>query len=374
MHARVKRVCMHHNATLTAGVARAGRRMMETRCAFGTASSPSTSSSSNANLPVSETVPISTSSSSSSSLVALGRKKKKRFPTLRPDDFRHPLDRQNTSLLRAVPGLQQLTRFAMGPITEELMVFDNVASSILVSAEQLPAMHRLLEQACRVLAVSEPPELYIKQSPSVNAYTLAVEGRKPFIVLHTALVELLNEKELQAVIAHELSHIKCDHGTWLTCANLVLMSVNVLPFGGALSRRIEDGLLSWYRAAELTCDRGALLVTQDHLVVISAMMKMAGGTKAIADNLNVDAFLAQARILERNSASSPLGWWVANSRSRAMTHPVPVLRAREVDKWAASAEYKKIVRNGRDDEDYAAELIPPSPSSSSTPSAAASSS
>lgn len=50
----------------------------------------------------------------------------------------------------------------------------------------------------------DPPELYIRQNPVPNAYTLAISGRTPFIVIHTSLVELLTPKELQAVIAHEL--------------------------------------------------------------------------------------------------------------------------------------------------------------------------
>ena len=50
------------------------------------------------------------------------------------------------------------------------------------------------------------------QNPLPNAYTLAIAGRKPFIVLHTALLDLLTPAEVQAVLAHELGHLKCDHG------------------------------------------------------------------------------------------------------------------------------------------------------------------
>ena len=35
------------------------------------------------------------------------------------------------------------------------------------------------------------------QNPLPNAYTLAIAGRKPFIVIHTALLELLSPQELQ---------------------------------------------------------------------------------------------------------------------------------------------------------------------------------
>ena len=58
-----------------------------------------------------------------------------------------------------------------------------------------------LHQA-RACHAPPPPPLAQDQSP--NAYTLAIAGRKPFIVVHTALLELLSLAEVQAVIAHEL--------------------------------------------------------------------------------------------------------------------------------------------------------------------------
>ena len=67
-------------------------------------------------------------------------------------------------------------------------------------------------------------------------------------------------------------------------------TLSVLPL---LSGAIEDGLLRWLRAAELTCDRAALLVAQDHRVVISSLMKLAGGSPKLNAELNVEAFLRQ---------------------------------------------------------------------------------
>ena len=97
---------------------------------------------------------------------------------------------------------------------------------------------------------------------------------------------------LQAVIAHELGHLKCSHGVWLTMANVLANNtLSVLPL---LSGAIEEGLLRWLRAAELTCDRAALLVAQDHRIVISSLMKLAGGSPKLNAELNVEAFLRQA--------------------------------------------------------------------------------
>jgi len=44
-------------------------------------------------------------------------------------------------------------------------------------------------------------------------------------------------------------------------------------------------------------------------VVISVLMKLAGGCPSMADQLNVDAFLEQARSYEK-AASSPVGWYI----------------------------------------------------------------
>jgi hypothetical protein len=44
-------------------------------------------------------------------------------------------------------------------------------------------------------------------------------------------------------------------------------------------------------------------------VVISVLMKLAGGCPSMADQLNVDAFLEQARSYDKAS-SSPVGWYI----------------------------------------------------------------
>ncbi|XP_027101924.1 uncharacterized protein LOC113753338 isoform X1 [Coffea eugenioides] len=264
------------------------------------------------------------------------------FRNLDADDFRHPLDRQNTLLLRAVPGLNDIGKALLGTVTEQVMLLENIGTSVLVTENQLPELHSLMIQASHILNI-ESPDLYVRQSPIPNAYTLAISGKKPFIVVHTSLVELLTRRELQAVLAHELGHLKCDHGVWLTFANILTLGAYSLPgLGGLIAQRLEEQLLRWLRAAELTCDRAALLVAQDPKVVISVLMKLAGGCPSLADQLNVDAFLEQARSYDKAS-SSPVGWYIRNAQTRQLSHPLPVLRAREIDEWSRSQEYKHLL-------------------------------
>lgn len=264
------------------------------------------------------------------------------FPNLQADDFRHPLDRQNTALLRAVPGLNEFGKMLLGPVSEQVMLLENIGTSVLVTENQLSDLHQLMVEAANILQI-EVPDLYVRQNPVPNAYTLAIGGRKPFVVVHTSIVELLTPKELQAVLAHELGHLKCDHGIWLTFANILALGAYAIPgLGAFIAQTFEEQLFRWVRAAELTCDRAALLVVQDPKVVISVLMKLAGGCPSLAGQLNVDAFLEQARSYDAAS-SSPLGWYLRNAQTRQLSHPLPVMRAREVDQWARSPQYKALL-------------------------------
>ncbi|KAJ3708812.1 hypothetical protein LUZ61_012517 [Rhynchospora tenuis] len=257
------------------------------------------------------------------------------------DDFRHPLDKQNTLLFRAIPGLDELGKSLIGPVSEQIMLLQNIGTSVQVSKNQLTDLHQLLQEAAKILN-TEAPDLYVRQNPVPNAYTLAINGKKPFIVVHTSLVELLSKKELQAVLAHELGHLKCDHGVWLTFANILMLGAYSLPGLGFIASFLEEQMYRWLRAAELTCDRAALLVVQDPKVVISVLMKLAGGAPSLADQLNVDAFLEQARTYDEVS-SSPIGWYIRNAQNRQLSHPLPVFRAREIDEWSRSSEYKSLL-------------------------------
>lgn len=221
---------------------------------------------------------------------------------------------------------------------------ENIASSVLVGEKQLPDLHKLLLDACKILDI-DPPQLYVRQHPAPNAYTFAVQGKQPFVVLHTSLIDMLTPEEIQAVIAHELGHLKCDHSVYLTPVNLLILAAAIVPnVGTFVAQAIQAQLLEWVRCAEFTCDRAALLATQDPKVVMSVLMKLAGGSPTLAPQLNLDAFVAQARAYD-DISKTELGEMVKAARTAQLTHPVPVLRAREIDRWASSTEYQTLLQS-----------------------------
>ena len=74
-----------------------------------------------------------------------------------------------------------------------------MASAVKVTPLQCPDLHAKLQVVCTTLGV-DMPDLFIQQNPIVNAFTGGVD--KPVIVLHSGLLERLNDEETLAVIAH----------------------------------------------------------------------------------------------------------------------------------------------------------------------------
>lgn len=265
---------------------------------------------------------------------------------LKADQFRHPLDLEATSTLKQLPGLDLIVRQLLGQLGEQFFMLENLASSVQVGENQLPHLHQLLLDACKTLDL-EPPQLYVRQHPMPNAYTFAMRGKQPFVVMHTSLIDLLTDEEVKAVIAHELGHLKCEHGVYLTLANLIVLAAGqISPVGTVLAQGLQAQMLEWLRCAEFTCDRAALLATQDPKVVASLLMKLAGGSPTLAPKLNVDAFLAQARAYD-DLSSTQLGEMLKQAQTAQLSHPVPVLRAREIDRWASSKDYESLLAGNR---------------------------
>mmetsp|Transcript_53111 Transcript_53111/g.95281 ORF Transcript_53111/g.95281 Transcript_53111/m.95281 type:complete len:751 (+) Transcript_53111:50-2302(+) len=280
-----------------------------------------------------------------------------RIGGLQADDFRHPLDRRQTQVLDRLPGLSAAVRQVVS-LADLAIYQDNISSSVLVGERQYPKLNTMLRRACAVLDIPKDrqPELYIRQNPIPNAYTLAVQTDRPFIVVRTGLLDLMDDAEVEAVIAHELGHLKCDHGTWLSAANILVLGTSLLPLPARVLRplleRLQEDLGAWQRAAELSCDRAALLVAQEPWVPLSAMLKLSGGASSKNGGQalklqQIEAFLEQAdRYDEARAKESQLQAMLRSTLGggRPRTHPMPVLRAREIRRWADSEEFLQLLQ------------------------------
>lgn len=264
---------------------------------------------------------------------------------LKASDFQHPDDKRASDVLQLFAPIEFAVRQGFKALVEDAVFMENIASGVLVGQQQLPELHKMLVESCRLLGLDTAPDLYIRQSPYPNAYTLAIQGRRPFVVCTTALLDVLEPLEIQAVLAHELGHLKCEHSLAIAMANLLLTPLaEVSP---VLSASVQSNLLRWQRSAELTCDRAALLAVQDVKAVQGVTMKLCGGSAAYARKMDVDAFVRQAAQYDEVAEGSRLARMVRTSQQRDATHPLPIYRARELQRYAESSEYRALLARGR---------------------------
>jgi Zn-dependent protease with chaperone function len=272
----------------------------------------------------------------------------KKFADLSKHEYVHPADSKALAALRAIPGIDTALKQLLKVTGESAIRVMFMASAVKVTPKQCPDLYAKLQIACTTLGV-DMPELYVQQNPVVNAFTGGVD--RPIIVLHSSLIERLNDEETLAVIAHEVGHIHAEHVLYLTAARLIEALANaslarlvpgadIIKF--LISAGISGSLLAWARKAELSCDRAALLVTQDPHVIGRTMMKLCGGT--FASKIDYDLFLEQAREFEKNYDEKKLDRFWADILGSGLSHPFPVWRVSEILKWVDEGEYADLMK------------------------------
>jgi Zn-dependent protease with chaperone function len=250
--------------------------------------------------------------------------------------YEHPADRAATAALHSIPYLDSVMRKLIELGYERALRQSYLGSSVRLSEDQLPEVWRVHARAYATLDLEPAPDLYLTQFPIANAITIG--SGKPIVVIQSALVQLLDEEQLRAVFAHEAGHVLSDHVLYQT-ALILLLRLTRIPGVPLPLFPIRAALLEWFRAAELSCDRAAALVTRDPLTVCRTLMVIAAGAQA--DRLDLDVFMRQsAEYREQGSGLERLSRLLLDLN---LVHPMPVRRIHELMLWVRSGDYDRIV-------------------------------
>lgn len=93
----------------------------------------------------------------------------------------------------------------------------------VIHPSQAPYLWNTIESLA-IVAKIPMPEVYIIHKESPNAFATGFTPEKSAIAVTTALLEKLNREEIEAVIAHEIAHIR-NYDVRLTTISLALVSI-----------------------------------------------------------------------------------------------------------------------------------------------------
>jgi Zn-dependent protease with chaperone function len=267
------------------------------------------------------------------------------LPEIAPVSWEHPADRAALQALRAIPGVDEVIKKVLSILGGERgirLLFQ--ANAVRVGPAQFPRLWLMHLENCTTFGWEKIPEVYVTQTPIFNAGAYGIDD--PFIVLHSAALEILDEDEIRTLLAHELGHVMSGHSLYRTIAAiLALVSLGALPMlAGIALLPVKLAFLEWSRKSELSADRAGLLGCQDVMVAQRLDLKMAGGVRSgffTNADLNLDAFMAQAHEYVNTNEGLDVVYKVLHTLG--VTHPMHTVRAAETQKWVASGDYERIL-------------------------------
>lgn len=260
---------------------------------------------------------------------------------IKASEFIHPEDAAALRQLESIPGFPAFVKKILSLGLEQMQYGVNMASAIRLSPTQLPEIYNHLPPICKKLGIDEP-EFYLEMNPMPNAWTFG--DTRIYITLTSGLLEMMDDEELDAIIAHECGHIICRHVLYHSIASYILSGADSLGVLGALTVPIQYAILYWYRKSELSCDRCSSIITSPE-VVSRVMARLAGGPKKLTENINMREWAKQADMYDEIRTDGMWNKALQLYVTMGRDHPFNAVRVREILKWGESSQYLNLREN-----------------------------
>jgi Zn-dependent protease with chaperone function len=268
------------------------------------------------------------------------------FPGITAAAFTSDSDRWALDKLQKVPLLPVVIKKFHELGLDRWMYVHNLGVSVRCGPNQFPTLYNILKDCCKILDMPEP-ELYVSNNPFPNAFAGGIE--RPYITLHSSIINTMNDEELYYLIGHELGHIKCDHILyflvyWFLWLILEFMGMSFTPAGSAVSYALVLAFYEWSRQAEFSADRAGMLCSQSRDNCIDAIVKLTAGPSRLENEVDREAFMDQARAYQDLDFRDQMGKALLFLLIRKeYTHPLPVHRAQALELWYQGGDFTRIL-------------------------------
>jgi Zn-dependent protease with chaperone function len=266
---------------------------------------------------------------------------------LTPDAFVADTDRLALESLKRIPLLPKIVQKFYEIGIDRWLYCYNMSMSVRCGPNQFPTLYNILRESADVLDMPEP-EIYVTSNPFPNAFTGGVE--RPYITLRSSIIDTLTDEQLYHLIGHELGHIKAGHVLYKSVAQILLPLLELVGrrtfgLGDVAGIALVLAFYEWSRNAELTADRAGLLVSQSLDISIDANLGLTAGPSRLQHEMSREAFMEQARTYQDAGGLEAIGKvLIFILMSSTYTHPMPVHRTQELERWYLSGAYDRILK------------------------------
>ena len=175
-----------------------------------------------------------------------------------------------------------------------------------VTPEQAPRLHAIVDRLAERAGLPKP-RVYILDDPSPNAFATGRGPNHAAVAATTGILDMLTDRELEGVLAHELGHVRNRDILISTIAASLAGAISLLSyalswgFGGRRDSRDSGGLgviavlfaaifapfiamlvqLAVSRSREYGADHSGALLSHDPEALASALQKISRGAQAV---------------------------------------------------------------------------------------------
>ena len=188
-----------------------------------------------------------------------------------------------------------------------------------ISEELFPGLYKSIKNVVEKVNITNEISFFLMPDTALNAYCLPLTNKESAIIINSSLVELLDQKEMEYIIGHEIGHHLFSH--------LNYPAINVENNDNIALKRLSQ-------AAEISVDRLGLFCNNDINSCINCMMKVHSGLKPPHINFDHNAFIKHLKtIIDLKGDKNQI----------YQTHPLIYVRAKALIIFSESEPYVKSI-------------------------------